>query len=194
MLILNYQKLFAIFESFALSAVSGRAGTRREHRGGGVAVATSCLTSCTHSFGTNSLAPYTHTASHTGADSQVYYVWLWPESMQHFNMCVSWRTFACVREWKGEHTGGVSRPAPIVYGTAYNKPGHGNIRRKHLLRFLCPATEFTMLIHNAHPLRSTHLSLSHFLSPSISLSLLLLLQVAGNPLSSPLEAQPGFKL
>lgn len=111
-LILNYQKLFAIFESFALSAVSGRAGTRREHRGGGVAVATSCLTSCTHSFGTNSLAPYTHTASHTGADSQVYYVWLWPESMQHFNMCVSWRTFACVRERKGEHTGGVSRPAP----------------------------------------------------------------------------------
>lgn len=98
------------------------------------------------------------------------------------------------REREGEHTGGVSRPAPIVYGTAYNKPGHGNIRRKHLLRFLCPAIEFTMLIHNAHPLRSTHLSLSHFLSPSISLSLLLLLQVAGNPLSSPLEAQPSFKL
>lgn len=34
-LILNYQKLFAIFESFSLSAVSGRAGTRREQRGGG---------------------------------------------------------------------------------------------------------------------------------------------------------------
>lgn len=169
-LILNYQKLFAIFESFALSAVSGRAGTRREHRGGGVAVATSCLTSCTHSFGTNSLAPYTHTASHTGADSQVYYVWLWPESMQHFNMCVSWRTFACVRERKGEHTGGVSKPAPIVYGTAYNKPGHGNIRRKHLLRFFCPATEFTMLIHNAHPLRSTHLSLSRTFFLPLSLS------------------------
>lgn len=98
-LILNYQKLFAIFESFALSAVSGREGTFRGQ--GGVAVATSCLTSCTHSFGTNSLAPYTHTASHTGAYSQVYYVWLWPESMQHFNMCVSWRTFACVRQGGG---------------------------------------------------------------------------------------------
>lgn len=100
MLILNYQKLFAIFESFALSAVSGtekaQAGGREAWQWRRLVLQAARIPLAQIPWLLTHTA--SHTASHTGAYSQVYYVWLWPESMQHFNMCVSWRTFACVRQ------------------------------------------------------------------------------------------------